>query len=194
MNQQLITTTLNEMPDKETFNATLWVRYVPLDLGSIIILTGLSSNMGKSITWGIEYYAPAVASKLGLKVEYCHFFIHSPVIIESPELAARLKLPPEFDATYMQVNVSSLMCDDYQRLCADRYTLTEPSLKMASLLEKYLNQPLTKHLGRPGVFYTQDADTLVRKISAYDGKNYYVCDSQGQHQKIKGQLVGFDDE
>lgn len=193
MNQKLITKILTELPEKESLNGTIMARYARLDLGSIVILTDHPTNSGPATIWGIDYYAPAAAQRLGLVPEYCRFFVHTPMPSYTPEEAARINEKPVFDDTYEQVNIGKLIYDDYDRLHAGSFSIPEPNLTNARLLERYLGMPLSKHIGRKGVFYTPEAETLQLTITAYDGKNYYTRGKKGQHMEIIGQLVGFEE-
>ena len=190
---QINTRILNELPEKDSFNGTIIARYVPLDLGSFVILGEHPSNTGPAVNFAFDYYAPAVVQRLGLVPEHCRFFLHLPIGKKTPEMAAELGVPAVFDDIYEQVQIGRLVHDDYNRLCADSIAFSNPNLKTARLLEKYLGHPLSKNLGRKGVFYTPAGDLLQLKISAYDGRNYYTREGSEEDKRIFGQLAGFDD-
>ena len=189
----LETSVLSKLPSEDAFNATLEVRYVRLDLGSIVILADHATNTGPTAHWAYEYYAPAAAHRLGLLPELCRFFLHLPVGNNTPELAAEMRVPPVFDDVYVQANLGKLVLDDFGRLCADTCQFAAPNLVTARLLEQYLGKPLSQHIGKTGVFYTPAGDTLQLQIAAYDGRNYYSLDQGGNHKQIFGQLVGFEE-
>lgn len=190
---QINTRVLNELPEKNSFNGTIIARYVALDIGSIIILSEHHSNTGPALNFAFDYYAPATAQQLGLVPEHCRFFLHLPIGNITPEMTAKLDVHPVFDDIYEQAQLGKLVHDDYNRLCADTYSFTNPSLETAKLLEQYLSHPLSKNLGRTGVFYTPTGDLLQLKISAYDGRNYYTREGSEFDRRIFGQLAGFED-
>lgn len=166
---------ITKLPDLESFDLALNVKWVEHDLMSFVLLNAPEQTEIESLEVDIDYYAPAVAARLGLILEHTLFFL----------CEERVNSYGVEDRVYKVAHIRGVEDDGFGRLRAEKVEIRPLGALLTEKLKDSFGIQLSDHIQKLGVFKSNDTGRfMTARITDYDGCNYYESGL-----KINGELV-----
>jgi len=167
---------MTKLPDADSFNGSLHVGASLHDIKNIVILKEAEDNAGPDLFFALDYYAPAVAARLGTRHSNCIFFL-----LEDQNINGII------EQIYTVADVTGLEDDGFGRLRASKVNIRPLNPVTAKLLENSLKKPLTAHSGKLGTFKNSNG-IFNATIVSFDGSHYTTIEDN-KVKEINGTLI-----